>query len=172
MNAWLMRLMQWEAPFKRIPHTVIAFVGRFSLAAVFWQSGQSKIEGFAINIVQGEWTWGWPTLADSTIPLFAEEYQLPLLSPELAAYLATAAEHALPMLLLLGLFTRWAALGLLIMTVVIQTLVYPSAWMVHGLWASGLLYLMVHGPGCLSIDAPLRRWLVPEAFSAQKKPLA
>lgn len=159
MHNFLHRLMALEAPFQRIPHTLIAFIARFSLAAVFWQSGQSKIEGLAINIVNGEWLLGWPRLGENTIALFAEEYRLPLLSPELAAYMATVGEHALPILLLLGLFTRWAALGLLGMTLVIQLLVYPNAWMVHGLWATGLLYLMVHGPGCLSIDAWWRRGL-------------
>lgn len=156
MSTWFGRLQALESHFQRIPHTLIAFVARFSLAAVFWQSGQSKIEGLAINIVNGEWLLGWPRLAESTIPLFTEEYRLPLLSPELAAYMATLGEHTLPILLLLGLFTRWAALGLLGMTLVIQLLVYPNAWMVHGLWATGLLYIMVHGPGGLSVDAWLR----------------
>jgi putative oxidoreductase len=157
MNRFLTLLMRLEAPMQRIPHTLIAFIARFSLAAVFWQSGQTKIEGLAINIVQWEWVIGWPRLAENTVALFAEEYQLPLLSPVLAAHLATAAEHALPILLLFGLFTRWAALGLLLMTLVIQLLVYPNAWMVHGLWTTGLLYLMTKGPGCISIDAWLRR---------------
>jgi putative oxidoreductase len=157
MNRFLTLLMRLEAPLQRIPHTLIAFIARFSLAAVFWQSGQTKIEGLAINIVQWEWVIGWPRLAENTVALFAEEYQLPLLSPVLAAHLATAAEHALPILLLLGLFTRWAALGLLGMTLVIQLLVYPSAWMVHGLWATGLLYLIKHGPGCAALDPWLRR---------------
>ena len=157
MNRFLTFLMRLEAPLQRIPHTLIASLARFSLAAVFWQSGQTKITGLAINIVQGEWQIGWPRLAENTVALFAEEYQLPLLSPVMAAYLASTAEHALPLLLLLGLFTRWAALGLLGMTLVIQLLVYPGAWMVHGLWATGLLYLVAKGPGCISIDAWLRR---------------
>jgi putative oxidoreductase len=147
------KIMRAEHIFQTVPHSLVAFLARFSLAAVFWQSGQSKIEGWALNIVTGEWVWGWPRMASSTVPLFADEYALPLISPVWAAYMATAAEHILPMLLLLGLFTRFAALGLLVMTVVIQTLVYPSAWAVHGLWASGLLFLMAHGPGHLAIDA-------------------
>ena len=157
MNRFFTVLTRLEAPMQRIPHTLIAFLARFSLAAVFWQSGQTKIEGLAINIVQWEWQLGWPRLAENTVALFAEEYQLPLLSPVLAAHLASTAEHVLPLLLLLGLFTRWAALGLLGMTLVIQLLVYPGAWMVHGLWATGLLYLMAKGPGCVSVDACWRR---------------
>jgi putative oxidoreductase len=152
MNTLLNKIGEIEKNFQRIPHSVIAFVARFSLAATFWQSGQSKIEGLAINVVHGEWMLGWPHLADGTIELFRDEYRLPLINPEWAAYMATVAEHALPLLLLVGLFTRWAALGLLLMTLTIQLLVYPSAWMVHGLWATGLMFLMVQGSGCASLD--------------------
>jgi putative oxidoreductase len=156
MNTLLNKIWELEKIFQRIPHSLIACVARFSLAATFWQSGQSKIEGLAINIVQGEWMLGWPHLADGTMDLFRDEYHLPLINPEWAAYLATVAEHALPLLLLAGLFTRWAALGLLLMTLTIQLLVYPGAWMVHGLWATGLMFLMVHGPGFVSLDFALR----------------
>lgn len=152
MNTMLAKILQFEKNFQGIPHSLIAFVARFALAATFWQSGQSKIEGFAINLVQGEWVMGLPRLADGTIDLFRDEYRLPLINPEWAAYMATLAEHALPLLLLVGLCARWASLGLLLMTITIQLLVYPSAWMVHGLWATGLMFLMVHGPGCASLD--------------------
>lgn len=159
MNTLLNKIWELEKNLQRIPHSLIAFVARFSLAATFWQSGQSKIEGLAINIVQGEWLLGWPRLADGTMDLFRDEYRLPLINPEWAAYMATVAEHALPLLLLAGLFTRWAALGLLLMTLTIQLLVYPGAWMVHGLWATGLMFLMVHGPGSVSLDFWLYRKL-------------
>lgn len=152
MNKLLTKIVQLEKNFQFIPHSLIAFVARFTLAATFWQSGQSKIQGLAINLVQGEWVLGWPRLADGTIALFRDEYRLPLIPPEWAANLATVAEHVLPLLLLAGLFTRWAALGLLLMTLTIQLLVYPGAWLVHGLWATGLLFLMVHGPGRASMD--------------------
>lgn len=160
MNKVFADIVQIEKIFQRIPHSLMAFVARFSLAATFWQSGQSKVEGLAINIVQGELTLGWPRLDEGTVDLFRDEYRLPLLNPECAAYLATLAEHVLPLMLLFGFLTRWAALGLLLMTLTIQLLVYPSAWMVHGLWATGLMFLMVHGPGCLSLDFGLRHSLM------------
>jgi putative oxidoreductase len=137
---------------RRVPESVIALLGRFSVAAVFWKSGQTKIEGFAVDLVAGTWEPGWPRLSSSAVDLFRDEYQLPLLPPELGATLAALGEHALPLLLLLGLGTRFAALGLLGMTAVIQFLVYPSAYAIHGVWAAVLLWLMVRGPGVVSLD--------------------
>jgi putative oxidoreductase len=134
---------------------LIALLGRFALAGVFWLSGQTKIEGLQIDLVQGRFELGWPTLADSAVALFRDEYRLPLLAPELGATLAALGEHLLPLLLLLGLGTRLAASGLLAMTLVIQLLVYPGAWPTHGTWAVGLLALMRFGGGRYSLD----RWL-------------
>ena len=68
-----------------LPNTLLAFIARFSIAAVFWKSGQTKIEGLAIDIVSGTFTLGWPRLSDNAVFLFKEEYKLPLLPPELAA---------------------------------------------------------------------------------------
>ncbi|WP_418321173.1 DoxX family protein [Piscinibacter sakaiensis] len=142
-----------------IPHSLIAFVGRFSIAAVFWSSGQTKVEGFALNIVAGEFSLGWPRLSESAVSLFEYEYQLPLIAPGLAALMAAFAEHLFPALLLIGLATRFSALALLIMTLVIQLLVYPGAYATHGTWAAVLLYLMAAGPGKLSVDHLLaKRW--------------
>lgn len=135
-----------------IPHSAIALLGRFSVAAVFWNSGQTKIEGLAVNLVSGTFELGWPRLSSSAVDLFRDEYKLPLLPPETAAVLAAAGEHVLPLLLLLGLGTRLAALGLLGMTAVIQFLVYPGAYATHGLWAAVLLWLMAQGPGVFSLD--------------------
>ena len=87
----------------RIPNTLIAFIARFSIAAVFWKSGQTKVQGFAIDIVNGEFELGWPRLSDSAVALFQDEYKLPLIAPELAAPLAAMAEHVFPFLLLIGL---------------------------------------------------------------------
>lgn len=138
--------------FARIPDALIAFVARFSIAAVFWKSGQTKIEGLAIDIVDGSFTLGWPRLSDSAVSLFQDEYKLALLTPGLAALAAAGAEHLFPILLLIGLATRLSALALLVMTLTIQLFVYPSAYPVHGVWAAVLLYLMAHGPGWLSLD--------------------
>ena len=143
------RAIEW---LEKIPHSLIAFIARFSIAAVFWKSGQTKVEGLAIDLVDGTFQLGVPRLADSTIPLFQSEYRLPLLSPELAAHLAAFAEHFFPVLILIGLATRFSALALLGMTLTIQLFVYPDAYPTHGTWAAVLLYLMATGPGKLSID--------------------
>jgi len=143
--------------FERIPHTLVAFVARFSIAAVFWSSGQTKVEGLAVNIVNGDFSLGWPRLSESALALFQTEYKLPIVPPELAAPMAAFAEHLLPLLLLFGLATRFSALGLLVMTLVIQVFVYPGAYATHGTWAAVLLYLMARGPGALSIDHWLSR---------------
>ncbi len=136
----------------RIPHTLLAFVARFSISAVFWKSGETKIQGFAVDLVNGEFTLGWPRLSDSVVDLFRDEYNLPLIPPEIAATLAATAEHFFPILLLLGLATRLSALALLGMTMTIQLFVYPDAYPTHGTWAAVLLFLMVHGPGKMSLD--------------------
>lgn len=141
-----------HAGLSRIPDTLIATLARFSIAAVFWKSGQTKIEGLAIDIVSGEFSLGWPRLSDSAIFLFREEYRLPLLPPEWAAMAAASAEHLFPILILIGLATRLSALALLVMTLTIQIFVYPSAYPVHGVWAAVLLFLMAHGAGRLSLD--------------------
>jgi len=137
---------------ERIPHSLIALLGRFSIAAVFWKSGQTKIEGFALDPFGGQFQFDWPRLAESTIPLFQDEYHLPLVPPELAAYAAATAEHVFPALLLIGLGTRFSALALLLMTLTIQVFVYPSAYPTHGVWATVLLYLIARGPGKFSLD--------------------
>ena len=140
------------AAFGRIPHSLIALLGRFSIAAVFWKSGQTKVEGFAVDLLGGQVELGWPRLAESTIPLFQDEYRLPLVSPEIAAYAAATAEHVFPVLLLLGLGTRLSALALLVMTATIEVFVYPAAYPTHGVWATVLLYLLARGPGKVSLD--------------------
>ncbi|MCI0993117.1 DoxX family protein [Pseudomonas corrugata] len=143
---------------EKIPHSLIAFIARFSIAAVFWKSGQTKVEGLAIDLIDGTFQIGWPHLADSTIPLFKSEYAIPLLSPEIAAHLAAFAEHFFPVLILLGFATRFSALALLGMTLTIQLFVYPDAYPTHGTWAALLLYLMARGPGILSIDHRIAVW--------------
>lgn len=137
---------------QRIPNTLLAFVARFSIAAVFWKSGETKIQGFAVDIVNREFTLGWPRLSDSVVDLFRDEYHLPFVPPEIAATLAATAEHLFPLLILFGFATRLSALALLGMTMTIQLFVYPEAYPTHGTWAAVLLYLMVHGPGKLSLD--------------------
>lgn len=124
-----------------IPDAPVALMLRVFPALVFWQSGQTKVEGFWIK--------------DSTWFLFEQEYALPIIPYQAAAVMATVAEHLLPVLLILGLFTRLSALGLLAMTAVIQIFVYPDAWMTHGLWAAPLLAVVARGPGRWSVDHAL-----------------
>ena len=121
-----------------VPDALVALMLRVFPALVFWQSGQTKVDGFSIR--------------DSTWFLFETEYALPVIPHEVAAVLATVAEHLLPVLLILGLCTRLSALGLLGMTAVIQIFVYPAAWMTHGLWAAPLLAVAARGPGQWSAD--------------------
>jgi len=143
----------------RVPHGFIALLGRFSIAAVFWKSGQTKVEGFAIDIVSGEFTLGIPHLSDSAVALFRDEFRLPIIPPELAAPMAAFAEHLFPILILIGLATRFSALALLVMTATIQVFVYPDAYPTHGVWAAVLLYLVARGPGAVSLDHLLARRL-------------
>jgi putative oxidoreductase len=137
-----------------IPHDLIALIGRISIGTVFWRSAMTKIDGLSIK--------------PSTFFLFENDYKLPLLPPELAAYLATATELTMPLLLWSGLLTRFAATILLGMTLVIEVFVYPNAFDTHGVWAVTLLYLMKYGPGRYSADhligKYLNRSLVPSHF--------
>jgi len=89
---------------------------------------------------------------DTAITLFRDEYRLPLLPPEIAAYMGTTIELSAPVLLVLGLFARFGAAALLTMTLVIQFLVYPENWPEHLMWASILAYVLSRGAGTLSID--------------------
>jgi putative oxidoreductase len=141
----------------RIPDSAIALLGRFAIAGIFWKSGQTKIEGLAIDIVSGEFTIGLPRLSDSVVGLFRDEYKLPLIPPELAAPMAAFAEHLFPLLILIGLATRFSALALLVMTATIQFLVYPDAWPTHGVWAAVLLFIAARGPGAVSLDHLIAR---------------
>lgn len=154
MNNLIIRAI---ALLEKIPHSLIAFLARFSIAAVFWKSGQTKVEGLAIDVIDGTFQLGWPRLADSTIALFESEYHVPLLSPEIAAHMAAFAEHLFPTLILIGFATRFSALALLGMTLTIQLFVYPDAYPTHGTWAAVLLFLMARGPGRLSIDHLIAR---------------
>ncbi|NTZ52937.1 DoxX family protein [Citrobacter gillenii] len=136
-----------------VKSTVIGLLARAGLAATFFLSGQSKVEGLQIDILGGSHIeLGFPHVTTNAIDLFRDEYRLPLLSPELAATLSASAEHLFPILLILGLATRFSALALMIMTLVIQLLVYPDAWPVHAIWLAAQLHLMSYGAGQLSLD--------------------
>jgi len=136
-----------------VPEWLIALAIRFGIFFTFWNSVQTKISGMTVG---GQHLAFW-NVSDSTIMLFEYEYDLPLLPPEIAAYLATFGEFFLSLGIIFGLMTRLSALGLFIMTVVIQLFVYPEAWGQHLLWAALLLYLLRNGAGQISIDKLLNQ---------------
>lgn len=126
------------------PDALLLLVARLGIAAVFFMSGRTKVEGLL-------------TITDGTYELFRTDYALPFIPPEIAAHAATYSEHLFPILLVLGLFTRPAALALLGMTTVIEVFVYPDAWPTHLSWAGLLLPLIFRGGGAWSLDRLLRR---------------
>lgn len=128
-----------EAAARILPRDLLLLVARVGIAAIFFLSGRTKVEGLL-------------TLRDSTYELFRTEYALPLIDPVTAAHVAAYSEHVFPILLVLGLFTRPAALALLGMTLVIEVFVYPEAWPTHLSWAGLLLPLIAMGPGNWSLD--------------------
>jgi putative oxidoreductase len=125
------------------PLSLILLIGRIAVASVFLKSGLNKIESFEV-----------------AVQLFSQEYQVPILSPELAATLATTFELGCSALLIAGLFTRLATLPLIGMVFVIQTFVYPQAWTDHLMWFSILLLVLTRGPGKISFDAMLGKMLL------------
>ena len=135
-----------------LPDDLLLLVARFGAAAIFFLSGRTKVDGLL-------------TISDTTYELFRSEYALPLVDPEIAAHAATYSEHFFPILLVLGVATRPAALALLGMTATIQIFVYPDAWPTHLSWAGLLLPLIAKGGGAWSFDRLIRR-----AFGEQARP--
>lgn len=129
------RLAAVRAIAGRFPLSLLELGMRVAVGATFFKSGMNKFQSF-----------------DTAIELFREEYRLPLVPPEIAAYMGTAVELSAPVLLVLGLFARLGAAALLVMTLTIQFLVYPENWTEHLMWASILAYVLTRGPGTLSID--------------------
>jgi putative oxidoreductase len=135
-----------------LPASLTLLVLRFAAAIPFWRSGVNKWDGF-LELSPGT---RWLFENQFQLHIFGETYPMPM--PVLNAYLAGIGEIVLPILLVLGLGTRFAAFGLLIMTGVIQ-LTVPDAWPTHHLpWAAMLLALMTWGPGKIAIDHALARW--------------
>ena len=126
-----------------IPYALLAIPLRFAVATVFWSSAMTHLANW-----------------QATMYLFETDYRLPFLAPHPAAYLAVAIEVSTPVLLILGLLTRISSAILLGMTAVIEIFVYPQAWPTHIQWAAMLLVLLARGPGQLSLDRLIRRWLV------------
>lgn len=119
---------------------------RLYVAEVFFRSGLTKIK---------DW--------DSTLYLFSEEYHVPILPPEVAAYMGTGGELILPVLLVFGILGRFSALGLLILNIVaVMSLsdISPAALGQHVLWGALLIALAIWGVGKLSVDTLLQRWFI------------
>ncbi|AIR61080.1 DoxX family protein [Cedecea neteri] len=133
----------WNRIERSVSDNVLLLIARVGVAAVFFLSGRTKVTGFM-------------TLKPSTYELFRTEYALPLIPYDIAAHLATLAEHTFPVLLVLGLFSRFAAAGLLFMTLVIEIFVYPDAWPTHLIWGGLLLSIIARGAGRWSLDRVLR----------------
>ncbi len=137
------------AVFERIPPSAVLLLARLSIAGIFWASGRTKVAPGTLI-----------TLSDGAVQLFRDEYRISLFTPGIAAELVMLSEHLFPVLLVVGLASRFAALALLVMTLVIAVFVYPDAYNVHGPWAVCLLLIMMKGPGVLSLDH-----LIGRAFS-------
>jgi putative oxidoreductase len=127
----------------RVPYWLLALPLRVAVAWVFWSSAMTHLANW-----------------ETTLDLFETEYALPFLPPHPSAYLAVAIELSTPPLLVLGLLTRPVATVLLGMTVVIEVFVYPLAWPTHIQWAAMLLVLLCRGPGKLSVDWLIGRYLL------------
>jgi putative oxidoreductase len=139
---WLLRV---RAALEAVPYWFLAVPLRLGVAWIFWNSAQVKL----IN-------W------DTTLTLFREDYQVPVLPPELASEIALVIELVCPALLVLGLLTRAAVVVLLAMTAVIQIFVYPEAWPTHLQWTAMMLVLLCRGAGALALDRFVWRWLRPK----------
>jgi putative oxidoreductase len=139
LTAWLTGL---------IPASVALLFVRLALAGVFWFSGRTKVEEGTLL-----------TIKETTLFQFADApFNNVPLPPDLAAHMSLYAEFLVPILLVLGLFTRFSALALLGMTLVIQFFVFPEAWwQVHILWVAMALTLITRGAGILSLDHLLSR---------------
>jgi len=122
---------------------------RLYVASVFFMSGLTKIASWS-----------------STVSLFENEYAVPLLPPEIAAYLGTSVELFFPLLLVLGLGSRFAASVLFVFNI-IAVVSYPELGAIglkdHQVWGLLLLVTLLHGPGALSLD----RWLGRRFFAAR-----
>jgi len=129
------RLAAVTAWLQRLPLPLIQLLFRLAIAAVFLKGGLTKTANWML-----------------TVQLFADEYQVPVLSPEVAAMMSVTFEFGCSILLALGLATRLATLPLLGMLAVIQTFVYPNAWSDHLTWGSILVFLLTRGGGTLSLD--------------------
>ena len=139
---------------ERVPYWLLAIPLRLAVATIFWNSAMTKLANW-----------------DAALELFRDEYRLPVLPPDVAAHITVSIEVSLPVLLVLGLGVRPAALVLLGMTSVIEIFVYPQAWPTHIQWAAMLLVLLCRGAGAFSLDHLIRQrwWRVASPEGARRQ---
>ncbi|HVB81542.1 MAG TPA: DoxX family protein [Candidatus Binataceae bacterium] len=140
MIGFVRRALNW---LDAVPYTLLALPLRLAVATVFWNSAMAHLAN-------------WQT----TMELFETDYRLPFVPPTPAAYMAVSIEVTTPILLVLGILTRPAAAVLLGMVTVIEVFVYPEAWPTHIQWAAMLLVLLCRGPGMLSLDRLIKRYVL------------
>ncbi|MEI8178807.1 DoxX family protein [Aestuariivirga sp.] len=133
--------------FERIPYAFIALLARLSVAWQFWEAGRARVSG------------GWNILEprSSTMTMFLGGANIRWIPYEAAAIATQLAEFALPILLAVGLASRLAALGLLVLLIVFEVFVHPGPYALHGTWAALLLLITKAGPGSISLDGALGR---------------
>lgn len=135
--------------FSNLPECLVNLAMRLVIFKVFWFSVQSKITGWTVF----DQHFAFWNITDNTFLLFDFEYAIPLIPSIFAAYLATFTEFFFSVMVLIGLFTRFSALGLVLLTLVIQFFVDPSGWWTtHVYWLLILLYLLRYGGGKFSVD--------------------
>ncbi|MGQ0677291.1 MAG: DoxX family protein [Rhodospirillales bacterium] len=132
---------------ERFPRAILDLGFRVGVGMVFLKSALTKLDD------------GW-RVSDAAVALFQDEYKVPLLPPEVAAYLGTANEFFCSLMVILGLGARLGAAALLALVAVIQFAVYPGNWAEHLMWASLLAYVLARGPGVFSVDHLIARKLL------------
>lgn len=142
---------------------VADFLARYWVAGVFFSSGLTKTISDSFTLFGFTFKYPLSLLpTETTFSLFEYEYHVPLLPSTLAAYLGTAAELLLPVFLFLGLGTRYAALALFIFNIM-AVIAYPDLQAAgvaqHQVWGLLLLITLCHGPGKLSLDYLIDRWV-------------
>ena len=154
-----------------VPYAAVAVVLRLMMARVFFLDGQTRIDGLRLPANVADLTsyylTGWnfvitvPTsVRPETFSAFATQYPLVPVPPALSAYLVSYAEFILPIMLVIGLGTRFAALGLMIITAMILAFVAPDPMATAQIyWAAILLVLVSQGPGAASLDHLIRRFV-------------
>ena len=144
-----------------IPESLVLLMARIATAHAFWVSGQTKVSGPTVPLNLGfvDLSFTLPTgIKPATYYLFETEYSGVPLPPAVGAVMSSVGETLLPIALVIGLGARFAALGLLIMTLTIQIFVFPDAWWtVHMYWATLFILIMARGAGAISVDHLIRR---------------